>query len=337
MKYHLLAAWLVIASVFVGCKPAEPPAEGPIAPAAEDTSPDSTDPSDSSATNDSQAAAEETTGEMDKVDAAETEAASDDAADVPAYTAEQIAAAKQLAVDLGVVVKEDAEGNVVAIDTAANRSWVDDYQMQEMLVFPKLTSLTLEGPSITDALAPRIAEQAQLTSLALRNTLLGDQGIAQFQTLKKLKIIDLRVSPMVTDAAMQVLADLPDLRAVRVNSCNVSDQGLEVLANYENLQRLTLRDVPAKGAALAKLPNPDKLVSLNMAQSGIGDGEVAHLAGMTNLENLNLSETTLTDACVEGLAKLNSLKQLVLTQTGVTAEGAKRLVEALPDCTIQVD
>jgi hypothetical protein len=61
------------------------------------------------------------------------------------------------------------------------------------------------------------------------------------------------------------------------------------------------------------------------------------LAGMTNLENLNLSETALTDACVEGLAKLNSLKQLVLTQTGVTAEGAKRVVEALPDCTIQVD
>jgi hypothetical protein len=49
-------------------------------------------------------------------------------------------------------------GNVILIDTAANRSWVDDYQMQQLLVFPTLQTLTVEGPSITEQLAPKIAE-----------------------------------------------------------------------------------------------------------------------------------------------------------------------------------
>ena len=40
---------------------------------------------------------------------------------------EEKAAAKQLAVDLGVVLKEDHAGNVILIDTAAKRSWANDY------------------------------------------------------------------------------------------------------------------------------------------------------------------------------------------------------------------
>ena len=78
------------------------------------------------------------------------------AAQEPAWnpTPEQIASAKQLAADLGVVLKEDGSGNVVVLNTAAKRSWVDDYQMQEMLAFPHLQSLTVEGPSISDQLVP---------------------------------------------------------------------------------------------------------------------------------------------------------------------------------------
>jgi len=95
------------------------------------------------------------------------------------YSAEQMAAAKQLATNLAVAIREDAAGNVILMDTAANRSWVDDYQMQEMLVFPSLQTLTVEGPSISEQLAPKIAEAEALTTLNMRNTLINDEGIAQ--------------------------------------------------------------------------------------------------------------------------------------------------------------
>ena len=53
-----------------------------------------------------------------------------------------------MAADLDVAIKEDAQGNVISVNTAANRSWVDNYQMEEILAFPRLTSLVVEGPSI---------------------------------------------------------------------------------------------------------------------------------------------------------------------------------------------
>ena len=43
-------------------------------------------------------------------------------------------------------VVADAEGNVVSLDMAAGRSWADDFQMEQILCFEKLASLTVEGP-----------------------------------------------------------------------------------------------------------------------------------------------------------------------------------------------
>jgi len=105
-----------------------------------------------------------------------------------------------------------------------------------------LTSLTVEGPSITDALAPKIAECRELTSLALRNTLIGDEGISQLAGLKSLKIIDLRVSPMVTDATLTCLAKMGDLRAVRVLGCNITDEGVASLTALPRLSELDVRN-----------------------------------------------------------------------------------------------
>ena len=90
----------------------------------------------------------------------------------PEYTEEQTAAAKQMVADLGVVITEDAGGNVISVNTAANRSWVDNYQMEEILAFPRLTSLIVEGPSIDDALASKIAEQAGLLARLIQKQLM---------------------------------------------------------------------------------------------------------------------------------------------------------------------
>ena len=54
----------------------------------------------------------------------------------PAYTEKQTAVARQMVSDLDVAIKEDAQGNVISVNTAANRSRVDNYQMQEILAFP---------------------------------------------------------------------------------------------------------------------------------------------------------------------------------------------------------
>ena len=164
------------------------------------------------------------------------------AAAAPEVSPEQLATAKKLAQDMGVVVQEDAAGNVVLLDTAAKRSWVDDYQMQEMLVFPQLQSLTVEGPSISHLVAPQIAKLTALSTLAMRNTLITNEGLAELKGLTSLKVIDLRLSPLLNDTALETLADMPQLRAIRLLGVNVSDRGVAALLKLPQLNELDLRN-----------------------------------------------------------------------------------------------
>jgi hypothetical protein len=238
------------------------------------------------------------------------------------YSPEQMARAKQLAAELGVLLEEDGDGNVIRIDTAANRSWANDDELEQMLVLPQRKSLTVEGPDISDQLAPRIAEFEQLEFFASRNTLIGDQGIAQLAKLPSLKIIDLRVSPMVTDAAMETLATMPSLRAVRVSDVNISDQGIESLMALPQLTELDIRNCRAvTKQGIQRLAEKGSLRNLKLGGPKIGDDVLEVVATMENLTSLSLENCSITDA---GVAKLDELplEHLTLYQTpNVTDEG----------------
>lgn len=249
------------------------------------------------------------------------------AVQVPTYSAEEIAAAKQLATDLGIAIKEDGDGSVIGIDTAANRSWVNNAQMEVILVFPKLTSLTLEGPDITGELAPRIAQQTSLTSLALRNTLIGDMGIAQFTTLKSLKVIDLRVSPYVGDASMETLAKLSALRAVRLTGVvKVTDAGIGSLLALPQLTELDIRNCrEVTRAGIEQLAKKDTLRTLKVGGPDVNDDVLGVIAGMVKLVNLSLDNCDMTDADVSGLGKLPLVDLTIYQAPSVTDAGLEVL------------
>lgn len=241
-------------------------------------------------------------------------------------TAEQIAEARQLAADLGVVLKEDKDGHVILLDTAAKRSWVDDLQMRAMLVFPKLQSLTVEGPSISDQLAPRIAEQASLTSLAMRNTLISDKGIEQFPALKLLKIIDLRLSPLLTDRSAVVLATMPSLRAVRVSGVNFTDEGVKHLLGLPQLTELDLRNCrKVTKDGIAATADKKSLRVLKIGGGTINDEILAVVAGMGNLTSLSLDNCDISDQGVEQLHTLGLTDLTIYQAASVTDQGLSSL------------
>ncbi|MBC8870646.1 MAG: hypothetical protein H8E44_14580 [Planctomycetes bacterium] len=241
----------------------------------------------------------------------------------PAYTAEQIAAAIQLATDLGVAIKEDGDGNVIGIDTAANRSWVKDAWMEVILAFPKLASLTLEGPDITDQLVPRIAKQTPLTSLALRNTMIGDKGISQFTTLTSLKVIDLRLSSQVSDASMHTLAKLSDLRAVRLSGVTkLTDAGIGTLLALPQLTELDLRNCrEVTKSGIEALAKKDTLRTLKIGGPEVTDDVLAAVTGMEQLATLSLDNCDITDAGVAGLDRLSLVDLTIYQASNVTDTG----------------
>jgi len=244
----------------------------------------------------------------------------------PTPAAEEIAAAKELATNLGIAVEEDAEGHVVGIDTA-NRSWPTSEQMKAILVFPTLESLTLEGPDVTDELTPQIAELTSLTSLALRNTLIGDKGIAHFTTLKSLKVIDLRVSSQVSDASMETLAKLPALRAVRVNHVtNLTDAGITGLLAIPQLTELDIRNCRGiTEAGIEQLAKKDTLRTLKVGGPDVDDDVLGVIAGMDKLVNLSLDNCDMTDAGVSGLGKVPLVDLTIYQAPSVTDAGLEVL------------
>ena len=247
----------------------------------------------------------------------------------PKYTEEQTAAARQMVADLGVVVKEDADGKVISVNTAANRSWVDNYQMEEILAFPRLTSLTVEGPSIDDSLAPKIAEQAGLEFLSVQATLIGDDGIAQLAGLKFLKVVDLRLCSLVTDKALETLATMPELRAVRVSGTNVTDAGIAALFELPRLSELDLRNCRGvTKAAIEKLADKKSLSMLKIGGEKIDDAVLEIVGELGTLTGLSLDNCPITDAGAAKLAGL-PLSDLTLYQcANVTDNGVAFLADA---------
>jgi internalin A len=247
----------------------------------------------------------------------------------PEYTEEQTAAAKQMVSDLGVAIKEDAEGNVISVNTAANRSWVDNYQMEEILAFRRLTSLVVEGPSIDDALAPKIAEQAGLESLSVQATLIGDEGIAQLTGLKFLKVIDLRLCSLITDAALETLSTMPELRAVRASGTNVTDDGIAALLKLPRLTELDLRNCRGvTEVAIEKLAEKKSLRMLKIGGEKIDDSVLEVVAKVQGLKGLSLDNCAISDAGVAKLAGLPLADFTIYQCANITDDGVAFLADA---------
>ena len=235
---------------------------------------------------------------------------------------DKLAAAKQLAQDLGVLLKEDAAGNVVLLDTAAKRSWVDDYQLQELLVFPHLQSLTVEGPSVSDVIMPQIGKLTELSSLAMRNTLITNESLAELKPLKTLRIIDLRVSPLLNDSALNTLAEMQPLRAVRLLGVNISDRGVIQLLKLPQLSELDVRNCRGvTKTGIEALVGKTSLKTLKLGGGAMGDETLAVVARLNQVTTLSLDNCPITDQGLAGLAKLPLVDLTIYQCTDVTDEG----------------
>ena len=195
--------------------------------------------------------------------------------------------------------------------------------MEVILAFPKLASLTLEGPGITDELAPRIAQQTSLTSLAFRNTLISDKGIAQFSTLKSLRVIDLRVSPYVGDPSMETLVKLPELRAVRLTQVvKLTDAGIATLLALPQLTELDIRNCrEVTKAGIAQLATKDTLRTLKIGGPEVNDDVLAAVASMDKIVSLSLDNCDITDTGVAQLGKLPLADLTIYQASSVTDAG----------------
>ena len=135
----------------------------------------------------------------------------------------------------------------------------------------------------------------------------------------------------ITDAGLEHLKGLTELRGLSLMRTRVTDAGLEHLKGLTKLQRLSLMRTRVTDTGLEHLKGLTKLQSLSLRGTQITDAGLKHLTALSGLQELILgggiaiSRTQITDAGLEHLKALSGLQTLGLQGTQVTGAGLEHL------------
>ncbi len=128
-----------------------------------------------------------------------------------------------------------------------------------------------------------------------------------------------------TDADLDRIVALPDLRAVKLSKQPISDAGLQKLTTLKKLKSLGLDETQVTDAGLAALEKLPALEELLLANTQIGDAGVEHLLRLPKLKRLRLAGTKIGDSGAARLANLKTLEDLDLSKTTTGNEGLAAL------------
>jgi Leucine-rich repeat (LRR) protein len=198
--------------------------------------------------------------------------------------------------------------------------------------------LSLRGTGVNDGALRHVGQLSGLRVLDLSETKVTDAGISHLAGLRNLESLNLSPGELVEegagvgDAALKVIADLPNLRRLELRFTKATDQGVAELARIKSLKRLGLEGTAVTDAGVAHLQGLPCLESLSFGMSYDGkignritDAGLKSIGQMAALTHLGLREAHVTDDGISQLKALNKLQCLDLVQTDVTIAGLKRL------------
>jgi Leucine-rich repeat (LRR) protein len=108
----------------------------------------------------------------------------------------------------------------------------------------KLSRLTLRDLPMVDDMAMEVfADLPALKKLYLHeNDSVSDYGLENLKSLESLEVLDIWSVPQMTDATIDVIAALPNLKELSIRSTSVTDAAIDKLLAMPKLTSLTLKD-----------------------------------------------------------------------------------------------
>ncbi len=199
--------------------------------------------------------------------------------------------------------------------------------------FPELEWLWLDGGEITGEWIAYLGTVSTLRYLIVPKADIGDADLVHLSRLTNLEELVLTGCSRVTNDGLVHLSSLKKMTLLSLSGTGVEDAGMEHIQELDALRWLVLTGSNISDEGLAYLKNCRSLEILGIDFTGVTDAGLAHLAGMESLAELDLSCTDVTD---EGLKHLYGLKldRLALCDIGVTADGVRRIEEAIPGCSV---
>ena len=107
-----------------------------------------------------------------------------------------------------------------------------------------LTRMTLRDlPDVGDPALAVLAKLPQLKRLYLHELAsLGDEGLRNLASARELEVLDIWSVPRMTDATVQVIATLPNLKELSIRETGVTEASAAAIAAMPKLQSLTFKD-----------------------------------------------------------------------------------------------
>ncbi|MEQ1906122.1 MAG: protein kinase [Pirellulaceae bacterium] len=204
-----------------------------------------------------------------------------------------------------------------------------------------LEHLVLSQTNIDDASLVHVKRLKNLRLLYL-HTYWGvgnvtDAGIENLKGLSELRSLEI-YGTRTTDAGLAHLSGLSNLEYLAFgsieNKSEITDRGLAHLAGLSNLKHLRINATQITDSGLEQIKKLPNLQVLQLVGTKITDGGLQHLGQFPALKDLYLQGTTVTDAGLEHLKSLSNLEALHLEDTKVTEAVLKSLQAALPNCKI---
>ena len=194
---------------------------------------------------------------------------------------------------------------------------------------PRLKSLQLKGPGVTDKALAAVGQARALQELTIDRATATDAGFAALAGLPDLEDLRVTRSPALTDAGLaRLLEGLPRLKNLAV--CLPDAKSLTATArslgrHHPALSTLDLSENPVDDADLVALAGIAGLSWLSLNQTRVTDAGLVHLRRLPKLESLDLASTAITDAGLDVVGAMPQIRYILLHSTAVTDAGLVHL------------
>ncbi len=173
--------------------------------------------------------------------------------------------------------------------------------------------------------------QSSLKSIFMKRTQATDEGLSHLRRLTDLEELYMWDASLITDAGVENLKGLVNLRNIHLDKSRMTDVGFRHLAGMKKMKRLVLENQSFSDRGLATVEGMNELTCLSVGGSQgipcyITDDGLKVVANLENLQTISLGYARVTD---EGLKHLSKLKNLKILDLGgcesITDEGLRHL------------
>ena len=211
---------------------------------------------------------------------------------------------------LGGTIRKNQAGRIIGIVIENNELTVED--MQAIAKLSDLETIRITGPSVTDDYVKAISNLTKLKSVDIENSNITDESLEILKALPQIETLALRRNLAFTDKAIQLFAEFPNLKTLKILYNGFSSTALMGLGKLESVCVLDLRALPVGDDTLLFVAKLNNLEEIRIKSDSVTNFGIAQLKKCKALKIIELQDASIESGCAEEFKEMEQLKYLRL-------------------------